>query len=150
MTVERIKLFSIGFTKTTAEHFFGRLLAEDVGTVIDVRLNNTSQLSGFAKAKDLAYFLKALGEIDYVHEPLLAPTQDILSAFKKLKGEWRVYEHQFLDLMDQRKIDERLSPDFFNDGCMLCSEAEPHHCHRRLVAEYLRERWTVPIQVTHL
>ena len=150
MTLEHIDLTTIGFTQTTAENFFRRLKAAHVARVIDVRLNNTSQLSGFAKAKDLAYFLKALDEIDYVHEPLLAPTQDILTAFKKMKGDWGVYERKFLDLMDKRKIDERLSPDLFHNGCLLCSEAKPHHCHRRLVAEYLQERWSTPLKVRHL
>lgn len=150
MTIDQVRLFSIGFTQTTAEHFFKRLVAAEVARIIDVRLNNTSQLAGFAKAQDLAYFLKAIGDIGYVHEPLLAPTQDILTAFKKLKGDWSVYERQFFDLMDRRKIDQRLSPDFFHGGCLLCSEAKPHHCHRRLVAEFLKDRWTIPIQVKHL
>ena len=150
MTLERVRLCTIGFTQTTAENFFNRLLAVEIASVIDVRLNNTSQLSGFAKAKDLAYFLKALGEMEYIHEPLLAPTQDILTAFRKMKGDWGTYEHRFLDLMDQRKIDERLSPDFFHNGCLLCSEAKHHHCHRRLVVEYLQERWSTPLQIKHL
>ena len=150
MTLERVSLCTIGFTQTTAEDFFNRLLAAEIARVIDVRLNNTSQLSGFAKAKDLAYFLKTLGAMEYVHEPLLAPTQDIFTAFKKMKGDWGTYEQRFLDLMDRRKIDERLSPDLFHNGCLLCSEAKPHHCHRRLVAEYLQERWSTPLQVKHL
>ncbi len=145
-----LRLCTIGFTRTTAESFFRRLVDARVRRVIDVRLNNTSQLAGFAKAGDLAYFLRALGAMDYVHEPLLAPTPDMLSAFKKLKGDWAVYERQFLDLMDRRRIEERFSPDHFRDGCLLCSEAKPHRCHRRLVAEYLGERWSLPIAVEHL
>ncbi len=145
-----INLFTIGFTKTTAENFFNRLVTVNVKRVIDVRLNNTSQLSGFAKGRDIAYFLKTIAEIDYLHEPLLAPTEDILTAFKKKKGEWSVYEKQFLDLMDKRKIDEKLSPDLFCQGCLLCSEDKPHHCHRRLVAEFLNDRWKIKIQIKHL
>ncbi len=147
---QNIRIFTIGFTKTTAENFFNRLAVSKVNRVIDVRLNNTSQLSGFAKGKDIAYFLKTIGEIDYLHEPLLAPTDDILTEFKKMKGEWSVYESRFLDLMDKRKIDERLSPDFFDQGCLLCSEDKPHYCHRRLIAEFLNDRWKVGIQVKHL
>jgi uncharacterized protein (DUF488 family) len=145
-----INIFTIGFTKTTAEDFFQRLIASGVSRVIDVRLNITSQLSGFAKGKDIGYFLKVIGEIDYLHEPLLAPTSEILNAFKKLKGPWSTYENQFLDLMDARKIDEKLSPDFFNQGCLLCSEDKPHHCHRRLVVEYLNDRWETGIKIKHL
>jgi len=133
-----------------AEHFFRRLIDAHVRRVIDVRLNNTSQLAGFAKARDLAYFLKALGEIGYLHEPLLAPTQDILTAYKKGKGDWSEYEKCFLDLMEKRRIDERLDPALFDQGCLLCSEAKPHYCHRRLVAAYLTDRWSQPIQVKHL
>jgi len=145
-----INIFTIGFTKTTAENFFSRLITADVKHVIDVRLNNTSQLSGFAKGKDIAYFLREIAEVDYLHEPLLAPTDEILTAFKKKKGEWSVYERQFLDLMDKRKIDEKLSPDLFHHGCLLCSEDKPHHCHRRLVAEFLNDRWKMGIQIKHL
>ncbi len=145
-----ISIFTIGFTKSTAEHFFTRLIQARIERVIDVRLNNTSQLSGFAKGKDMGYFLRAIGDMDYVHEPLLAPTDDILTAFKKNRGPWPVYERQFLDLMDARKIDERLSPDLFHHGCLLCSEDKPHHCHRRLVAEYLNDRWDGGIVVRHL
>lgn len=143
-------LATIGFTKTSAEHFFGRLSRAQVRRVIDVRLNNTSQLAGFAKSEDLRYFLKAIGGIDYVHEPILAPTQDILDAFKKNKGDWRVYEAQFLSLMATRRIEDRLSPELLDGGCLLCSEDKPHQCHRRLVAEYLRTKWSVLLQVRHL
>ena len=145
-----MKLFTIGFTQTSAKYFFGRLIDSDVERVIDVRLNNTSQLAGFAKAKDLEFFLNTLGQIDYVHEPLLAPTQEILDAYKKRKGEWAEYEKRFLGLMDERKVDERLDASLFDGSCLLCSEAEPHHCHRRLIAEYLSDRWVRPIAVKHL
>ena len=102
------------------------------------------------RSKDLKYFLKTLGGIEYCHQPELAPTQDILDQFKKKKGEWTDYETRFLDLMAQRKIDERLDPSIFEDGCLLCSEARPHHCHRRLVVEYLKDRWRVPLDIKHL
>lgn len=145
-----MKLMTIGFTQTTAENFFNRLISADVKRVIDVRLNNSSQLAAFAKAKDLKFFLKEIGQMDYIHEPLLAPTQDILTAFKKMKGDWSEYEKKFLDLMYQRKIETRLDPSFFDHGCLLCSEAKPHYCHRRLVAEYLNENWQEKIFVKHL
>lgn len=146
-----MNLATIGFTKTTAESFFGRLTRAQVRRVIDVRLNNTSQLAGFAKADDLRFFLKSIGNIDYVHQPLLAPTQDILDAFKKQKAvDWRVYEDQFLSLMSSRRIEDKLKPEELDRGCLLCSEDKPHHCHRRLVAEYLQGKWSVPISVKHL
>jgi len=147
---ENINIYTIGFTKTTAENFFNRLIETDTKRIIDVRLNNTSQLSGFAKAKDLQYFLRSLVSVDYVHEPLLAPTKDILDEYKKNKGLWDVYEAKFLDLMDMRSIDEKLSPDFFDKGCLLCSEDKPHYCHRRLVLEYLNDRWKTNLVIKHL
>lgn len=141
---------TIGFTKSNAERFFERLLNAGVRTVVDVRLHNTSQLAGFAKADDLAYFLKKLGSIRYVHQPLLAPTDDILKAFKKEKGDWGVYEGKFLGLMQARKIEDRLNPEMFEGSCLLCSEATPHHCHRRLVVEYLNDKWNGALAVKHL
>ncbi len=62
-----MKLFTIGFTKTTAESFFSRLSQAGVKKVIDIRLNNASQLAGFAKKTDLIYFLKTICGIDYEH-----------------------------------------------------------------------------------
>ena len=146
-----MKVFTIGFTKTTAERFFGRLGDAGVRRVVDVRLNNRSQLAGFAKRDDLKFFLRALGGIDYVHEPMLAPTQDILDALKKNKGAWEDYERAFLALMRERRIEEKLEPSLFEGGCLLCSEEKPHHCHRRLVLEYLAEAWPeADVQVVHL
>ncbi|MBB5716603.1 DUF488 family protein [Sphingomonas aerophila] len=141
---------TIGFTKSNAERFFERLLAAGVRTVVDVRLHNTSQLAGFAKSDDLAYFLKKIGGIRYVHQPLLAPTDGMLKAFKKMKGDWQVYEGQFLDLMSSRKIESKFKPSMFDGACLLCSEDTPHHCHRRLVVEYLNDRWGNELSVRHL
>ena len=143
-------LYTIGFTKKRAEYFFGKLKQAGVKRVIDVRLNNVSQLAGFAKKDDLVYFLKQLGGMEYMHLKELAPTQEILDAYKKEKGDWAVYEKQFLELMRQRRIDEKLSPEILDGGCLLCSEDKPHHCHRRLVAEYLQEEWGNEVNVTHL
>ncbi len=146
----RVSVSTIGFTQTTAEHFFERVLRANVKKVIDVRLNNTSQLAGFAKAADLAFFLKRIGDIDYIHNPLLAPTEDILKAYKKEKGDWTIYETKFLDLMKKRGIEERLNPQTFEGACLLCSEATPHYCHRRLVCEYLNDKWNGSLEVKHL
>ena len=141
---------TIGFTKTTAEGFFERLLNAGVKKVVDVRLHNTSQLAGFAKADDLAYFLKKIGGIQYVHQPLLAPTDPMLKAYKKEKGDWGEYEKRFLALMSERQIENRFKPEMLDGACLLCSEATPHHCHRRLVCEYLNERWDGALEVHDL
>jgi uncharacterized protein (DUF488 family) len=136
-----MKIFTIGFTKKSAETFFTRLQSAGVQRLVDVRLNNVSQLAGFAKKNDLAWFTKTICKIDYIHVPSLAPTQDILDAYKKHKGDWDLYERQFLSLMQSRRIEETTPPELLDGACLLCSEEKPHHCHRRLVAEYLRERW---------
>jgi uncharacterized protein (DUF488 family) len=145
-----IDVATIGFTQTTARGFFERLKAADVRSVVDVRLHNTSQLAGFAKAEDLAYFLKTIGGIAYRHEPLLAPTDEILKGFKKDKGDWRVFESQFMALMAQRQIEAKLKLALFESGCLLCSEATAHNCHRRLVCEYLNAKWDGALRVRHL
>jgi uncharacterized protein (DUF488 family) len=141
---------TIGFTKTTAKNFFERLLRSGTTRVLDVRLHNTSQLAGFAKADDLAYFLKKISNIEYVHEPLLAPTDEMLKAYKKEKGDWNLYEVRFLALMKERQIENRLRPDILDKACLLCSEATPHYCHRRLVCEYLNGKWDGALEVNHL
>lgn len=136
-----MKLFTIGFTKKSAETFFTTLKTAGVKRLVDVRLNNVSQLAGFTKKEDLRYFTKAICGIDYVHLPDLAPTKDILDAYKKNKGDWEVYERQFLDLMRKRRVEESTPKGILDDACLLCSEEKPRHCHRRLVAEYLQEKW---------
>jgi uncharacterized protein (DUF488 family) len=144
-----MKLWTIGFTKISAENFFSKLKNSGARRVVDVRLNNVSQLAGFAKKKDLQYFLREICGMDYVHRPDLAPTKDILDAFKKYKGDWTVYEKEFLNLMAKRQIEKTLPRELLADGCLLCSEDKPHHCHRRLVAEYLREHWG-DVEIQHL
>ncbi len=137
-----MEIYTIGFTQTTAERFFKRLTDAGVQRLLDVRLNNSSQLAGFAKAKDLPYFLRELVGATYEHQPVLAPTQEMLDAFKKRKGDWSAYETEFFALMAHRRIETVLSPgDFETRTVLLCSESTAEHCHRRLVCEYLAERW---------
>lgn len=144
-----MKVFTIGFAKKSARRFFETLRESGTKRVIDVRLNNVSQLAGFAKKDDLAYFLKTICGIEYVHLPVLAPTQEMLDDYKKRRGDWQTYEAKFLDLMKQRRIEETVSREVVADGCLLCSEDKPHHCHRRLVAEYLKQHWG-DVEIRHL
>lgn len=143
-----MKLFTIGFTKTTAEGFFSRLSKAKVKKLIDVRLNNVSQLAGFAKKDDLKFFAKTICNAGYEHITELAPTQSMLDEYKKSKGTWSAYAEKFLKLMAQRKI-ETIDHSRLDEGCLLCSEDEPHHCHRRLVAEYFKEKWG-DVEIEHL
>lgn len=144
-----IELFTIGFTQKTAQFFFETLINSGVRCIIDTRLNNVSQLAGFAKRKDLEYFLNRIGNIQYYHLLDLAPTKDILDRYKKQGGDWETYEKAFLDLMEQRQIEKHVTPELLDGGCLLCSEAKPHHCHRRLVAEYLNQKWG-NVKICHL
>jgi uncharacterized protein (DUF488 family) len=145
-----VEIYTIGFTQTTAERFFGRLIDARVERLLDVRLNNTSQLAGFAKAADLPFFLREIVGATYEHEPLLAPTQEILDAYKKGKGDWAIYEDAFVALMARRNIEDVLSPASFEQRtALLCSEATADHCHRRLVAEYLAQQWS-KVDIVHL
>ncbi|MEO1377893.1 MAG: DUF488 domain-containing protein [Cyanobacteria bacterium J06635_10] len=144
-----INLYTIGFTKKTAQQFFETLVNSGVKRVIDTRLNNVSQLAGFAKRKDLEYFLQTIGNIEYIHILDMAPTKDILDEYKKNKGDWEIYEQKFLRLISDRKIEKQVSSELLDGGCLLCSEAKPHHCHRRLVAEYLSDKLE-NISINHL
>lgn len=144
-----MKIFTIGFTKKSASTFFNRLRQSGAKRLVDVRLNNVSQLAGFAKKNDLEFFLREICHMDYVHSPDLAPTQVMLDEYKKQKGEWSAYEAKFLDLMRERQIEKRIDPATIADGCLLCSEEKPHHCHRRLVAEYLKAHWK-DVEIVHL
>jgi uncharacterized protein (DUF488 family) len=142
-------LYTIGFTKKSAEQFFTRLKQPGLVRLLDVRLNNVSQLAGFAKRDDLRFFLKEINGIDYLHMEELAPTKDILDAFKKNKGDWATYEQQFLTLIQERKIAKRVAKEVVDGSCLLCSEVTPEHCHRRLVAEYLSRSWG-DLEIKHL
>ena len=145
-----MEICTIGFTKRSAREFFSILRAESVERLIDVRLNNVSQLAGFAKRNDLLYFLELHG-IDYVHEPLLlAPTEDLLKAYRNREITWDDYENRFLDLIAGRHIETDLSPELFLPrSVLLCSEHTAEHCHRRLIVEYLSNHWP-DVRALHL
>jgi uncharacterized protein (DUF488 family) len=144
-----VEIYSIGFTKKSAAEFFGLLRGAGARRLIDVRLNNVSQLAGFTKRDDLAFFVKELCGADYVHEPLLAPTQEMLDAYKKAKGDWTEYEQWFLQLMADRQIETKLDRKLFDGAALLCSEPTADRCHRRLVVEYLAGRWG-DVKAVHL
>lgn len=156
-----MKLFTIGFTKKPAQRFFGELVANakqsGLRRIVDVRIKPASQLAGFAKQNDLAYFLDAICGVDYVYMPLLAPTPELLADYRKKQIDWTGYEPRFDAIMRERRIEDTLAEEhaalgqpFLQDGdCLLCSEHEPDQCHRRLVVEYLQRRWD-GLEVVHL
>lgn len=144
-----MRVLTIGFTKKRAREFFGLICGSGAQRVIDVRLNNVSQLAGFAKKDDLAYFLKTICGVEYIHLPILAPTKDMLDEYKKGGADWSWYETRFVNLMRERAIEDKVPRSLLADACLLCSEEKPHQCHRRLVAEYLDEQWG-GLEIEHL
>jgi uncharacterized protein (DUF488 family) len=144
-----IKLFTIGFTEKSAERFFELLQTARVRTLIDTRINNASQLAGFAKGRDLAYFCRAIGGIEYVHRLDMAPTREMLAEYRRGELDWEAYEDRYLALLRERGLRDRVDRQQIDHGCLLCSEHLPDHCHRRLLADYLSE-WIPELCVTHL
>lgn len=144
-----MKIFTIGFTKKSAKEFFEILKTNNIEQIIDIRLNNTSQLAGFTKKDNLEYFLKELCSIDYCHFIFLAPTKEIRDRYIKSK-DWDVYVKEYIELLDNRKVLDKLDKSYFNrKSCFLCSEASADHCHRRLLVEYLKEHWDY-VEIVHL
>ena len=145
-----MEIYTIGFTKKTASEFFGALSDAGIRTLIDVRLNNKSQLAGFTKQADLEYFLSEICGIRYQHEPLLAPSEEMLKAYRGKNIDWPEYASEYSNLLISRSIENQLSRSNFEDPTvLLCSEYEPDQCHRRLAAEHLSDAWG-PVKVIHL
>ena len=146
-----MKLYTIGFTQKSAQEFFKRLREHGVQRLIDIRISPHGQLSGFARQGDLPYFLDELADhCEYVYLPILAPTKEMMKEVRAT-GDWAPYAARFQALMDERNIPAALDRSLFESAtaCLLCSEATPDHCHRRLVAERLARHWS-GLEVVHL
>ena len=145
-----MEIYTIGFTKKNAEQFFGALRKAGIKRLIDIRLNNSSQLAGFTKQDDLAFFLREICGAEYTHQIAFAPTKEILDGYKKKKITWDEYERRFNSLLAERKAEEKIDKELFRvPAVLLCSEPKPEKCHRRLVAQYLRDKWG-DVDVIHL
>jgi uncharacterized protein (DUF488 family) len=132
-----MNIYTIGFTKKSAEEFFNLLKDNSVKKVIDIRINNNSQLAGFTKGRDLKYFLKVICSIDYFYKPEYAPTKELLRNYRDKKINWEEYEKRYLRILEDRRILDKLDSEFFKDSCLLCSEPEAERCHRKLLVNYL-------------
>ena len=144
-------IYTAGFAEWTAERFFGELKAHSVSHLVDVRLNNVSQLAGFAKKKDLEFFLKTICGAEYMHEPILAPTSVLLKEYRSKKITWDEYGQFFLELLKERKVESVLSQDLLRGApVILCSEHNPDFCHRRLALDYLGSYWGIDGTIVHL
>lgn len=144
-----MKVFTIGFTKKSAQDFFTTLAKSGAKRVVDVRLNNSSQLAGFSKRDDLEYFLQAICGMDYVHMENLAPTQELLDAYRAKQMDWAEYGEKFSALLSERKVEEAIGREVLEEAVLLCSEPKPDKCHRRLVAEYFQKAWA-DVEIEHL
>jgi len=147
---QTIKLFTIGFTKKNARQFFSLLQQGGVRKVLDTRLNNVSQLAGFTKRDDLSFFLKEVSGIDYEHAEQLAPTDVMLKRYKKGEISWDDYAADYQALIQKRRVENLFKPEDLEGVCLLCSEATPHHCHRRLAAEFFRKQLGCGVDIIHL
>jgi uncharacterized protein (DUF488 family) len=136
-----MKIYTIGFTQHSAEEFFEKLKDNGVKRVIDIRINKTSQLAGFAKGNDLPYLLKVAGGIDYVAHSELAPTKELLKSYRSKEVSWDVFEHEYIRQIVESKAIESLDPAEFDDACLLCSEHTADKCHRRLLSQLLENHW---------
>ena len=137
-----MEIYTIGFAGRPAPDFFATLRGSGIRRLLDVRLNNTSQLAGFTKRSDLPYLLREICDAEYLHLPLLAPTRELLDGYRKLGGSWAEYERGFMALMDERRVEQQVAPTLFEvPTVLLCSERTAERCHRRLVCEYLEAAW---------
>ena len=144
-----MELFTIGFAGKSAERFFSSLVKHGVKKVIDIRLNNVSQLAGFTKKNDLKYFLKVIANIEYEYLPQLAATKELMDGYRGGKISWEEYETAYLKLLEERQVLKTFKPGDFDRACLLCSEEKPDHCHRRLAAERLKGKWEA-VEVRHI
>lgn len=144
-----IKLYTIGFTQKSAEQFFNLMRENAVKTIVDTRINNVSQLAGFAKGADLSFFAKEIGNMNYEHNIDFAPTKDLLNDYRNKKITWKEYELEYLNLLDTRKILKKVNIEQLHQHCLLCSEHTPEKCHRRLLAEYFKSVRN-DIEIVHL
>ena len=132
-----MKLFTMGFTQKDARTFFELIKKNKINLLVDIRLNNQSQLAGFTKGKDLEYLLKEIADCRYAHDITFAPTKELLDDYKKRKATWGDYVVVFKELIEKRKMCELFEKRYGQEEnvLLLCSEPTPEKCHRRLVAE---------------
>ena len=147
-----MNLYTIGFTQKNAQEFFSLLKYNKIELLIDIRLNNKSQLAGFTKDPDLKFFLDQILKAQYVHDIIFAPTKELLDNYKKGLISWEGYEKEYNTMISTRQIEKvfnNIVQNKFQNICLLCSEATPECCHRRLLAEYL-QRLNSEINIIHI
>lgn len=145
-----ITFYTIGFTKKSAEYFFSLLRSNSIKQLVDVRISNNSQLAGFAKGKDLEFFIKEICHIPYKHFTDFAPTKDLLDSWHKQEVSWDEYETIYISMLKERETLLKYGIKQFDGSCFLCSEETPKNCHRRLLTEYMKNHSTEEVRIIHL
>ena len=136
-----MNLFTIGFTGKSAEKFFALLESSKANKLIDIRINRTSQLAGFAKEQDLEFFLPKLVGMQYQVWDDLAPTKELLASYRDKEILWEDFAQKYQDLIKVRGTLEKSSQTDFENAVLLCSEREPEKCHRTLLAELITKKF---------
>lgn len=145
-----MNIYTIGFTKKTAQEFFEKLQSADAKYLLDTRLNNKSQLAGFTKKGNIEYFIEKLTDLKYVELPLLAPSDEVLKQYRS-DGDWDAYEVKYKRMLVKRGVAQAIDPSLFSDGAvLLCSEPTAEKCHRRLAAEFLQKEVLDGSSIVHL
>jgi uncharacterized protein (DUF488 family) len=147
-----IKIYTIGFTQKSAKHFFDTLYDNGIEMMIDIRINNISQLAGFAKGDDLEYFLDKIYGIKYVYRSVFAPTKELLKDYRDKVISWDEYIIIYNRMLDERNSCKNFLKDYanYNKVCLLCSEATAEKCHRRLLADRINQIFPTETEVIHL
>ena len=147
-----MNIYTIGFAQKSAKEFFGLLEKNNIDCLIDIRLNNSSQLAGFTKGKDLEYFLNKILLVKYIHDVNFAPTKEILDAYKKKAITWAEYENLYTQLVEKRKVEillKKIIENRYSNICLLCSEPDAQYCHRRLLGDYLKQ-YLDNVEIRHI
>ncbi len=142
------RIFTIGFTKKSAEQFFDILQKNEIDLIADVRLNNKGQLAGFTKERDFKYFL-SLFKIDFIHLINFAPTKGLRNSYHS-DWNYEIYKNNYIKLLNSRDAVTNLVklnlP--YNNICLLCSEPEADKCHRSVAAEEISKK--LSLSVSHV
>lgn len=143
-------IYSIGFSKKSAEEFFSLIKESKITKIIDIRRHNKSQLAGFSKGNDLKYFLRVICGAEYEHILSLAPSESLLNKYKK-DFDWEYYQNKYNELLSNPNLKNSFEKILDNNNviCLLCSENEPDKCHRRLLLEYIKNN-VEDIKIVHL
>jgi uncharacterized protein (DUF488 family) len=131
-----MNIYTIGYTPKTAEQFFELIKKNNIKLLLDIRLNNKSQIAGFTKRENLPYFLWELCQCKYEHCLEFTPNEEM---YNEKKISWERYTRDYIILIESRGTYKNFIDRFadYENICLLCSESTPDRYHRRLLAEMI-------------